>query len=170
MKRLWAPWRARFFDRPKPRGCIFCRLARSRRDREHFILRRLPLTFVMLNLYPYNNGHVLIAPYRHVARMDDLAEAELHEMVGEAGRMVKVLGKAFRPDGFNMGLNLGRAAGAGLPGHIHVHVVPRWRADTNFMPLLAGTKVISESLGKTYQRILSYGDKRGKKPRAGRGR
>jgi len=99
--------------------------------------------------------------------MEELVDAELHEMMGEARHMVKVLRKTFKPDGFNVGLNLGRAAGAGFPGHLHVHVVPRWSQDTNFMPLFAGTKVISESLVKTYQRILSHYDRPKMKHRRG---
>jgi len=106
----------------------------------------------MMNLYPYNNGHLLIAPKRHVGKIEEINEAEMTELFKMTQKMIKVL-RAFKPEGFNVGANLGRVAGAGVPGHFHIHIVPRWNGDTNFMPVIGETKVISESLEETYKKI-----------------
>ncbi|MBM3314631.1 HIT domain-containing protein [candidate division WOR-3 bacterium] len=159
MKRLWAPWRAEYIycaeGRPSSdrRHCLFCRLAAERRDRQNLILQRGRLAFVVMNRFPYNNGHVMMAPYRHVATFEKLTAAEGGELLVMLGRLTAALRRAFRPDGFNVGANLGRVAGAGVAGHVHLHVVPRWDGDTNFMPLLAETKVVSEHLQTTYERL-----------------
>jgi ATP adenylyltransferase len=161
LKRLWAPWRAEYIycAEGKPssdrRHCLFCRLAGERRDRQNLILRRGLTGFVVMNRFPYNNGHLMIAPYRHVATFEKLAPAEGSEMLTLLNRTLVALRRAFRPAGFNVGANLGRAAGAGVAGHVHLHVVPRWQGDSNFMPLLAETKVVSEHLQTTYGRLMA---------------
>lgn len=157
--RLWAPWRLAYLrsaraDKPDtPGGCLFCRTGRSRRDAQNHVLVRGRLSFSLLNRYPYNNGHLMIAPYRHVGRLDRLRPEEWAELGQMLQEMLRRAERVFSPDGFNVGLNLGRVAGAGVPGHLHLHAVPRWSGDTNFMPVLAGTKVISQSLDDAYRRL-----------------
>ena len=153
---LWAPWRAPYLSAIR-RGrsrCFLCEAARSsRRDRARLVVERATHVFVVLNRYPYSNGHLMVAPYRHIARLSALSQDASAELVSVASRMVDRVTRLLRPDGFNVGINLGRAAGAGVPGHLHLHVVPRWIGDTNFMPVLAGTKVISQSLSALYQSL-----------------
>lgn len=159
MERLWATWRMPYIDTLKEKeekgdGCIFCDQPKaSGGDDEAYILLRRPNTFVILNAFPYNPGHVMIAPYRHVARFADLDEAERGEIGGLLALSETVLERVFRPDGMNVGVNLGRAAGAGVPGHIHVHLVPRWQGDSNFMPLFGDTKVIPLGLRDSYAKL-----------------
>ncbi len=160
-ERLWAPWRAAYIGRSSGRRatrgagrkaverCIFCDLPARKRDRANLILRRGERTFVMLNKYPYNNGHLLVAPYAHVPELSNLPDATLHEMVEEVRDATKRLREVMRPDGFNVGLNFGEVAGAGYAEHVHFHVVPRWKGDTNFMPVASETRVISQSLEAT---------------------
>lgn len=145
-ERLWAPWRSRYLAGLAARGCIFCAAKRSRDDRRRLVVARGRHAFALLNLYPYNNGHVMVSPYRHVGDLAKLTPAEWTDMLALAQALVRRLKKELRPHGFNLGVNLGRVAGAGIPGHLHLHIVPRWMGDTNFMPVLAGTKVISQSL------------------------
>jgi len=137
----------------QPGGCFLCEAVNSGNDSERLILHRAELTFLIMNLYPYNNGHLLVVPYRHVGELDDLTGEELSEIGELTRKAVRWLDRAFHPDGYNIGLNLGRTAGAGLPGHIHYHIVPRWDGDSNFMPVLGCVKVISEGLAATYARI-----------------
>lgn len=153
MKVLWAPWRIEYIRSPKHEGCIFCDFPRENRDRERLILHRGRYSFVIMNNYPYNPGHVMIAPYRHVGRWEDLTDEELLEMMRLSQLMIKVIKKVMNPDGFNMGVNLGRVAGAGIEDHVHLHIVPRWNGDTNFMPVVADTKVIPESLQEAYDEL-----------------
>ena len=155
MARLWAPWRSRFIYQRGARGCIFCRAAKSRADRRHYVFARSRRAFALLNLYPYNNGHVMVAPRRHVADLRHCGDEELLELWRLTAQVQHQLARVLRPHGFNLGLNIGRVGGAGIPGHLHVHIVPRWRGDTNFMPILAGTKVISESLDDLYRRLTA---------------
>ena len=151
LKRLWAPWRNAFLAKPFKGRCIFC-AARSTRDaRQQLVVMRSTRALVMLNLYPYNNGHVMIAPRRHVGDLEQLTPAEWAEMGRLSQRMMQRLRKLLRPHGFNLGLNQGRVAGAGFPGHLHLHIVPRWNGDTNFMPAIGRTKVISQSLDELYR-------------------
>jgi ATP adenylyltransferase len=165
-ERLWAPWRLEYVTGeeaalvpPEPeawlddadRGCFLCRAAgefgkSSAADRQQYIVARDPHVLVMLNRYPYNNGHLLVAPRRHVGELADLTQDEHLACMEWLGRLTVVFRERIHPDGFNVGLNLGRAAGAGLPGHLHWHLVPRWSGDTNFMSSLAGTRVIPQSL------------------------
>ena len=154
--RLWAPWRAPYLSAIRRLGsrCFLCEAVRQpRHDRARLVVERAEHVFVMLNRYPYSNGHVMVAPYRHTARLSALSRDASAELLSVAGRMMHRLKRLLHPDGFNVGVNLGRAAGAGVPGHLHLHVVPRWVGDTNFMPVLTGTKVISQSLSALYQRL-----------------
>jgi len=137
----------------KPKGCIFCLRKKSSQDKQSLIVFRGKTAFVILNLYPYNPGHVMVVPNRHIGRLDRLSGPEQKELLGLAGKSVNALKRAFRPQGFNLGMNLERVAGAGVLGHIHIHVVPRWNGDTNFMPLVADTKVLSSSLSRTFSQL-----------------
>ena len=154
MDQLWAPWRLSYVaaakDPLQPEPCFICRGLAADEDRQNLIVLRTPLSVVLLNLFPYNNGHLLIAPRAHKATLADLGPDELLETMETLRRMVGVLDGLLRPDGYNIGLNLGIAAGAGLPGHLHWHVVPRWNGDTNFMPVLADVRVIVQSLDALY--------------------
>lgn len=155
MERLWAPWRIRYIKAFGTSGdeCIFCTKPAEHRDEENFILFRGAQTFVILNIFPYNSGHIMVAPYRHVDTLERLSDEELTELFKITQVSLRALRETFRPHGFNVGLNIGRTAGAGFEGHIHVHIVPRWNGDTNFMPVIADTKVIPEALEETYQNL-----------------
>ncbi|MBI4597335.1 MAG: HIT domain-containing protein [Candidatus Omnitrophica bacterium] len=147
LRRLWAPWRDAFIRGKKPRGCVFCRAKRSRAaDRRNLVIARGPHAFAILNLYPYNNGHLMIAPYRHIGRIDALTAEEWLDIRRLLQALSRKLRQRLHPHGMNVGVNLGRAAGAGVLGHLHVHLVPRWIGDENFMPVLGRTKVLSQSL------------------------
>ncbi len=154
MDHLWAPWRLSYVAAAKPPAegdpCFICRGLAADDDRGNLIVLRAPRTVVVLNRFPYNNGHLLVAPRAHKARLDDLSPEEVLEVMETLRRMVGLLDGLMHPDGYNVGLNLGAAAGAGLPGHLHWHVVPRWHGDTNFMPVVADTKVIVQSLDALY--------------------
>lgn len=137
---------------PKP-GCIFCTQPAEHRDEEHHILYRGEHCFIMLNLYPYSNGHLMIAPYDHVGSLEELDAVTLGELMAQAQLALRALRMTMNPDGFNMGINQGKVAGAGFAEHIHYHIVPRWHGDTNFMPVLADIKVIPEHLDAVYQKL-----------------
>jgi ATP adenylyltransferase len=158
MDQLWAPWRLSYVSAAKPPGagnaCFLCTGLADNDDRKHLIALRTPLSVVMLNRFPYNNGHLLIAPRSHKGRLDELASEELLETMETLRKMVRLLEELMHPDAFNIGLNLGRAAGAGLPGHLHWHIVPRWNGDTNFMPVLADVKVIVQSLDSLHDLLV----------------
>jgi ATP adenylyltransferase len=155
VERLWTPWRREFIEGNSDRaaGCFLCAAAAGDDDRGNLVVFRAETVFVLLNRYPYNNGHLMVAPYRHTADFAGLDPATASEIMHVTQRGVGVLEQAYKPDAFNVGLNLGRAAGAGVPDHLHVHVVPRWNGDTNFMPVLAETKVLPETLEQTYDRL-----------------
>lgn len=153
MRQLWAPWRIRYILMEKPKGCIFCMKQKEKNDEENLILYRGERCFIMLNLYPYNNGHLMIVPYRHVPSVEDLKVTEILEMGMLTKASLKLLRRILRPDGFNVGFNIGRVAGAGIEEHVHMHIVPRWNGDTNFMPVIGDTKVISEGLRETYSKL-----------------
>jgi ATP adenylyltransferase len=158
--RIWAPWRAQYiradWESPEPRreGCFLCRAIASDDDRENFLVWRGERSVVVLNRFPYNNGHLMIAPRAHRGTLGELDGPDLFEPVETIRKMVEVLDRFMRPQGYNIGLNQGSSAGAGLPGHLHWHVVPRWDGDTNFMPVLANAKVIVESLYEYYDRLV----------------
>ena len=156
-EQLWAPWRLKYIESGiKPDGCIFCMFPALpvEKDSGNLILYRGELAFILLNAYPYSNGHLMVVPYRHTSTLDSLTVAELTETSRLVRVAVNVLAAAFRPDGFNLGVNMGHAAGAGIADHLHWHVVPRWSGDTNFMPVLAGVKVIPESLEVVRLRLV----------------
>ena len=158
-QQLWAPWRLNFIvnaaepsaaEQP-PEGCFLCRYRDDTRDAENYVVSRSEHSLIVLNRFPYNNGHLLIAPRGHKATLQDLSDAELLDAQQQIRRMVRLLELVMGAEGFNVGLNLGRVAGAGLPGHLHWHIVPRWSGDVNFMPIVANTKVIPQSLDALYQ-------------------
>lgn len=153
MERIWAPWRIEYVTQPHKvhEGCFLC--IENLDEKESLVVKKLDKAFIIMNRYPYSNGHVMVAPIRHVGSIEDLEDGEILEMF----RLIKVLSSIFREDfkaeGLNIGLNIGRAAGAGLEDHVHIHVVPRWFGDTNFMPVIAECKVISEHLYATYEKL-----------------
>jgi len=140
-------------ETPPPPGCIFCTLPAQHRDAENHILYRGERCFMMLNRYPYNNGHLMIAPFQHIETLEKLDAATLAELMGQAQLALKALRQLMTPDGFNMGINEGKVAGAGFAEHIHYHIVPRWNGDTNFMPVVADIKVIPEHLDMVYTQL-----------------
>ena len=156
-KRLWAPWRQPYlvYARRRARfpGCLFCEKGKSRQDQRNLVITRGRYAFCLLNLFPYNNGHLMAAPYRHVGQLDRLREEEWVDLFRLAADGIRRLRKVHGPHGFNLGINLGRAAGAGIPGHLHLHIVPRWTGDTNFMSVCADTKVVAQSL-RSAQKLL----------------
>ncbi len=157
MDQLWAPWRLAYVANPKEQAklekaddCFICRSVAAANDRENLLLFRSDLSVVMLNRFPYNNGHLLVAPREHKGRPDELSPEQLLDLQLVLRKMLAAIEKCITPDGFNVGLNLGKVAGAGLPGHLHWHIVPRWNGDTNFMPVISDTKVIVQSLDALY--------------------
>ena len=154
MEHLWAPWRMAYIGGEPEPGCLFCRvLADPTADGANFVLWREPGALVMLNKFPYNSGHLLVAPVRHTGDFTDLQPEEVADLTSALQRAVKLLEQVLTPDGFNLGANLGKAAGAGIADHLHFHAVPRWDGDTNFMPVLAETKVINEHLEATAAKL-----------------
>ncbi|MEJ5171453.1 MAG: HIT domain-containing protein [Fimbriimonadales bacterium] len=153
--RLWAPWRMRYVEAAGPGsgGCIFVELPAQSDDRKNLILHRGEKAFVMLNAFPYTNGHLMVAPYKHTADMGELDDAELLEINRLVAACLRWLQRAYRPEGFNIGVNLGSAAGAGIPDHIHWHVVPRWAGDTNFMTVVGEVRVLPQDLWESYDRL-----------------
>jgi ATP adenylyltransferase len=157
MQRLWAPWRMAYIDgENKDEGCIFCVKGKESRDEENLVLYRGERCFVIMNLYPYNNGHLMIAPYQHVPTIEELKAPALTEIMKTAQKSLAALREAMHPDGFNMGVNQGKVAGAGIADHVHYHIVPRWDGDTNFMPVLADVKVMPDYLQNTYRQLKPH--------------
>ena len=150
MKHLWSPWRLEYLTTPKTNGCIFCHAAEDKDDQQALILLRGEHAFLMLNRYPYNNGHFMVVPYTHVPSLEDLDTATLTEMMLLLNRGLAALRVAMCPDGFNVGANLGRVAGAGIEDHVHIHAVPRWAGDTNFMPVVGDMRVVPQTWMQTY--------------------
>ncbi len=153
---LWAPWRMAYITGPRPTGCFLCEIAKEDADRQNLILHRGSLTFVVMNRYPYNNGHLMVVPYSHSGSLDAFSDSESLAIMRDAQRVTRILQEAFRAEGFNLGFNLGQFAGAGVADHVHLHIVPRWGGDTNFMPVLADTKVMPEYLDTTYDKLVPY--------------
>lgn len=154
MEHIWAPWRIEYIEMEKPKGCFLCDKPKQNNDAANFILYRGEKNFVLLNSYPYNPGHLMIAPYRHAASIEDLTEDELHEHFEIVRRATRILREVLKPGGFNLGINLGKVAGAGVDDHVHTHVVPRWQGDSNFMPVIAEFKVLPEALAATYRKLI----------------
>ena len=153
MQRLWAPWRMDYILAAKQPGCFLCDPIHAEQDREYLVLQRRQHSFTIMNRYPYNNGHCMVVPYRHVASLSDLVDEELLELMQATRDCVTILRDTMRLDGANVGINLGEAAGAGLEEHLHIHIVPRWQGDTNFMPVLAATKVMPQALYELYDQL-----------------
>ena len=153
MEHIWAPWRMEYILMNKPAACILCDKPAEKRDEPNYILHRAEKNFIILNAFPYNPGHLLVAPYRHIAGLDDLTVDELHEHYELVSQCIGVLRKALNPAGFNIGTNTGKVAGAGIDDHVHTHIVPRWQGDVNFMPVVADTRVIPEGLADTYRKL-----------------
>jgi len=153
MKTIFAPWRMKFITGKKQKGCLFCRKICSKNDKKNLVLYRGRTTFIVLNLYPYSNGHLMVAPKKHKGNFSKLTDNEMLELFKLVNLSTKILKKVSKPQGFNIGINLGRPAGAGIPGHLHIHIVPRWSGDTNFMSNIAEVKIIPEALTKTYEKL-----------------
>jgi ATP adenylyltransferase len=153
MKYLWGPWRMEYIRMEKPKGCIFCEKPKEERDEENHILYRGKKNFIILNNYPYNPGHLMIVPYRHLDTPGKMTPQERNEHYEIVSRCVEVLKQELRPDGFNLGMNLGKVAGAGIDDHIHTHIVPRWNGDTNYMTVVSETRVVPEALAETYRKL-----------------
>jgi len=156
MDRLWAPWRMEYILAAKVPECFLCDIIASDDDAAHLVLRRETHALVLLNKYPYNNAHLMVAPYRHVADLTELTPEEAAAVMHLTQFTIARLRQAVHPQGFNVGINLGKAAGAGLEEHVHVHVVPRWVGDTNFMPMLADTKVMPQALHELYDQLRPH--------------
>jgi ATP adenylyltransferase len=154
MEQLWAPWRMELIAQGEPqKGCIFCELPKGTDDRKSLVLGRTARTFALLNKYPYNNGHLMVVPRAHAGDLQALSEEDHAELSAMLRVAVRLVGRAYAPQGANLGMNLGGAAGAGIADHVHWHVVPRWGGDTNYMPVVADTKVMIEHLDASFQRL-----------------
>ena len=153
MKILWAPWRMGYIKKTKTKHCFLCKIIKEKERERNFVLLQTKKAISLLNIYPYNNGHTLVAPLRHISSLKSLTPGEVKELFLHTIKIVSAIKKAFKPSGFNVGLNLGRTAGAGLISHLHIHIVPRWEGDTNFMPVIGKTKIIPQSLEETYKKI-----------------
>jgi ATP adenylyltransferase len=154
MDYLWTPWRYSYITTAdKAKGCIFCELLHSGDDQKALIVYRGEFNFIVLNAFPYTSGHVMVVPYEHVDRLNKLPEAAASEMMALSRRMESALTDVYRPDGVNLGMNIGKAAGAGVAGHIHMHVLPRWVADASFISVVGETRVLPELLQETYRRL-----------------
>ncbi len=162
MDKLWAPWRVKYITTilKKTKGCVFCKILKQKQDKKNFIYIRSKHCFCVLNIYPYNNGHILILPYRHVAELSKLTKQEKQDLFELLEINKTLIDKVLKPSGYNVGINLGRSAGAGYPDHLHIHMVPRWKSDVNFMPVTADTKVISQSLKTIYDLLKDAYQKR----------
>jgi ATP adenylyltransferase len=152
-QRLWAPWRLEYIESDKTEDCIFCTKPASGDDQAALIPHRGDRCFVILNAFPYTNGHLMIAPYEHTARLESLEEATAAELMRLTQISLRALDGAYGPDGYNVGANLGEVAGAGVAEHVHLHIVPRWGGDTNFMPVIGDTRVLPERLEDSYRRV-----------------
>ena len=157
MKIISAGWRMEYIEKDDDGSCIFCRKTEASSDEDSFIVRRGKLAYIIMNVYPYTTGHLMVAPYRHVGRVSDLTGEESTEIMQLVAWGERVLRSALNPDGFNVGMNIGKCAGAGYPNHIHMHIVPRWEGDTNFMPVVSESKVLPETLSDTYSKIMKAG-------------
>jgi ATP adenylyltransferase len=153
MDHLWSPWRYRYVSKKGPDECIFCVKSQQTDDKSNYILHRAEKNFVLLNLYPYTSGHLMIAPYAHVPTLAESVPVALEEMMLLAQRAENALRQVYNPKGFNIGLNIGESAGAGIAGHIHMHVLPRWPGDANFMTTIGETRVIPEDLDTTWAKL-----------------
>ena len=159
MDKLWAPWRIEYIRAPKGKECVFCTKSEPGDNRDNLVLFRGENSFILMNLYPYSNGHLMIAPYQHTSETTDLSSITNTEIMTLVNQSMKILKTTMKAEGFNFGANLGKAAGAGIEEHLHYHVVPRWTGDTNFMPVLGHTKVMVESLQETWDILKPHFNK-----------
>jgi ATP adenylyltransferase len=152
MERLWAPWRFKYVQK-KNKGCIFCQANKSKQDKKNYVIYRSKFSFAIFNIFPYTNGHLMIAPYRHIKDLNKLKDDELLDLL-KVLKILKInLDKILKPSGYNIGINIGKIAGAGVDKHLHIHIVPRWQGDVNFMPIFSNTKIISQSLNHLYNKL-----------------
>ena len=159
MDHLWSPWRYKYIASADKRDeCVFCRINREQKDAENFVVHRASLNFIVLNLFPYTSGHLMIVPYEHKASLVDFDTATTTEVLELAKRSQLALEAEYHPDGFNIGMNLGRSAGAGVADHLHLHVVPRWSGDANFVSIVGETRVLPEDLAATYLKLTKHFD------------
>ena len=157
MEHIFSPWRYKYISTAgSEQGCVFCRILQTQKDDENYIIYRGELNFVILNLFPYTSGHLMIVPYEHAASLASIGEATTTEMMNLAKRTQVALESEYRPDGFNIGMNLGRSAGAGVADHIHLHVVPRWVGDANFVSIVGETRVLPEDMSVTYKKLKKH--------------
>src|SRR5712692_7070108 len=155
VEHLWTPWRYQYISNVDKvdTGCVFCTALQKNNDQGMYIVHRGRTSFVILNRYPYNTGHLMVVPYRHIPLLSDASPEEIHEIMELTQHSQRVLGAVYRPQGFNLGMNLGRSAGAGIVDHIHMHLLPRWNGDTNFITVVGETRVLPEDLDITYQKL-----------------
>jgi len=167
MQKLWAPWRTKYITKviKKNNGNLFSKIAKSKNDKKNFVFARSAHSFSVLNIYPYNNGHVLVVPYRRVNDLGKLKREEREDLMDLLELTKSLLDEVLKPQGYNIGINIGRIAGAGVPAHLHIHVVPRWKGDVNFMPVTGQTKVISQSLESLHTKLVNAYKKRNRKTR-----
>ncbi len=157
MQNLWAPWRITYIqEQPNENGCFLCNAVQDNQDKKHFVVHRGKECFCILNKFPYNSGHLMVVPNKHKADISDLSGQEMLEIMEMTRDMKELLTKIMKPEGFNLGINLGKSAGAGLVGHFHLHIVPRWNGDTNFMPVVSDIKVIPQSLEDLYKEFKKH--------------
>jgi ATP adenylyltransferase len=150
---MWAPWRIKYVTKKKKKGCVFCDVYHQRKDKSNFVVLRSKYCFVLLNTFPYNNGHLMVVSNRHISSLQKLNDKEILDINKVVIKTVALLKKILSPQGFNIGINIGKCAGAGVEKHLHIHIVPRWSGDTNFMPVLADTKIVPQSLKDLYKNI-----------------
>jgi ATP adenylyltransferase len=160
MEKLWSPWRSKYIESFKPGKekadeCLFCRVVRENKDKENYLVHRGKKGYIIMNLYPYNSGHLMVAPYAHVGKLNELNDEEVLDCMNLVNLGCKILDESIFPQGYNIGMNVGRVAGAGIENHVHFHVVPRWNGDTNFMPVLNDVKIVSEMMDETYDKLKS---------------
>jgi len=153
MEHIWAPWRIKYILSEKPDGCILCDKPQEDKDDDNYILYRGKNNYVIMNCYPYNPGHLMVVPYRHIATPDAMTDEERNEHFEMVTRCITVLREVFKPNGFNVGINVGKVAGAGIDDHSHTHIVPRWQGDTNFMPVMSDVRVIPQAMNDTFKQL-----------------
>lgn len=151
MDRLWAPWRIKYIRAEKQKGCIFCKISSAKG--KDYVIFKTKHSISVLNIFPYNNGHVMVSPKRHISELSKLKEIEILDLFKTLIKTKKLLTNVLKPDGYNIGINTSRSAGAGIAGHLHIHIVPRWKGDINFMTTLYDTRIISQSLDELYKRL-----------------
>lgn len=161
MRHLWASWRMKYIENTtaKPTGCVFCNALDQTDNADNLIITRGEHAFVILNKFPYTSGHLMVVPFAHHGKLEELSPTARAEMMELVSTFTTVLCNVYNPEGFNIGINIGKAAGAGVPGHVHIHVLPRWLGDTNFMTSVADMRVLPETVDRTYQRVLEAWEK-----------